>query len=248
MSTWWMDCKNIKKKKNSRWLFEIIHIIRFEIWDLRSRDLKIFLGYDINSLSIWPFMGHPWFPTRKALKLRFTCFQLAWWWPCDCFHLAGWCHSPASWKQTNISFGVLENKTCYKTGRVRTRNFTVLGVCLGLLSEILAVLSTHMHFQMAPLDNCSENVLQKIWCKMHPYYDNKRMYLIWSPVFLVINNYINSHCQQLKPSISSHSKPHTMARARLLKCFVLQPSVIKTKHLRRLVQGFEWLEILGLRP
>ena len=23
-----------KKKKNSRWLFEIIHIIRFEIWDL----------------------------------------------------------------------------------------------------------------------------------------------------------------------------------------------------------------------
>ena len=33
-STWWMDCKNIKKKFFSRWLFEIIHIIRFEIWDL----------------------------------------------------------------------------------------------------------------------------------------------------------------------------------------------------------------------
>ena len=30
--------------------------------------------------------------------------QLAGWWPFDCFQLAGWCHSPASWKQTNISF------------------------------------------------------------------------------------------------------------------------------------------------
>ena len=62
-------------------------------WDLRSRDLKIFLGYDINYLSIWPFMGHPWFPTRKASKLIFVCFQLAGWW-----------HDPASWKQTNVSF------------------------------------------------------------------------------------------------------------------------------------------------
>ena len=59
-----------KKKFFSRWLFEIIHIIRFEIWDLRSRDLKKVLGYDINYLSIWPFMRHPWFPTRKASKLR----------------------------------------------------------------------------------------------------------------------------------------------------------------------------------
>ena len=73
----------ISKKNFSRWLFEIIHIIRFEIWDLRSRDLK----------RIWPFIGHPWFPTRKASKLTFACFQLA-----------GWCHSPASWKQTNINF------------------------------------------------------------------------------------------------------------------------------------------------
>ena len=70
-----MDCKNIKKKFFSRWLFEIIHIIRFEIWDLRSKDLKIFLGHDINYLSIWPFMCHPWFPTRKASKLTFICFQ-----------------------------------------------------------------------------------------------------------------------------------------------------------------------------
>ena len=90
MSTWWMDCKNIKKKNFSRWLFEIIHIIRFEIWDLRSRDLKKFLGYDINYLSIWPFIGHPWFPTRKASKLIFVCFQLAGEW-----------HHPACWKQSH---------------------------------------------------------------------------------------------------------------------------------------------------
>ena len=60
MSTWWMDCKNIKKKI-SRWLFEIIHIIRFEMNMDRRINLKIFLGYDINYLSIWPFMHHPWF-------------------------------------------------------------------------------------------------------------------------------------------------------------------------------------------
>ena len=97
MSTWWMDCKNIKKKFFSRWLFEIIHIIRFEIWDLRSRDLKIFLGYDINYLSIWPFMCHPWFPTRKASKLTFICFQLQLSSPCNVFNT--WC-----WKQINVSF------------------------------------------------------------------------------------------------------------------------------------------------
>ena len=76
ISTWWMDCKNVKKKNFSRWLFEIIHIFWSEIWDLRSKDLKIFLGHDINYLSIWPFMSHPWFPTRKASKLIFFCFQL----------------------------------------------------------------------------------------------------------------------------------------------------------------------------
>ena len=99
-----MDCKNIKKNFFSRWLFEIIHIIHFEIWDLRSRDLKIFLGYDINYLSIWPFMRHPWILTRKASKLTLICFQLAGWWLCDCFQIGGWCHSPASWKQKNISY------------------------------------------------------------------------------------------------------------------------------------------------
>ena len=39
-------------------------------------NLKILLGYNINYLSIWPIMRHPWFPTRKASKLTFICFQL----------------------------------------------------------------------------------------------------------------------------------------------------------------------------
>ena len=55
--------------------------------------------------------------------------------------------------------------------------------------------------------------------------------------------------KRLKPSISTHSNPRTMPRMRLLKCFVLQHSIIKTKHLRslvwRLLRGFEWVEILG---
>ena len=95
--------KYIKKKK-SRWLFEIIHIIRFEMRMDRRINLKIFLGYDINYLSIWPFMHHPWFPTRKASKLIFVCFQLAGEW----HHPTSWKqshgHHPASWKQANVSF------------------------------------------------------------------------------------------------------------------------------------------------
>ena len=60
-------------------------------------NLKIFLGYHINYLSIWPFMCHPWFPTRKASKLTFVCFQLQLFSPCIVFNT--WC-----WKQTNVSF------------------------------------------------------------------------------------------------------------------------------------------------
>ena len=40
-------------------------------------NLKIFFWYYNNYLSIWPFLCHPWFPTRKASKLTFVCFQLA---------------------------------------------------------------------------------------------------------------------------------------------------------------------------
>ena len=38
-------------------------------------NLKIFLGHHINYLSISPFMCQSWFPTRKALKLTFVCFE-----------------------------------------------------------------------------------------------------------------------------------------------------------------------------
>ena len=55
---------------------------------------------------------------------------------------------------------------------------------------------------------------------------------------------------RVKPSISTHSKSRTMPHTRLLKCFGLQHSVIKTEHLRSVVrggiQGFERLKILGL--
>ena len=60
-------------------------------------NLKIFLGEDINYLSIWPFMHHPWFPTTKASKLTFFCFQLQLFSPCNVFNT--WC-----WKPTNVSF------------------------------------------------------------------------------------------------------------------------------------------------
>ena len=48
-----------------------------------------------------------------------------------------------------------------------------------------------------------------------------------------------------KPSISTHSKRSTRHRTRGLRCFVLEHSVLKTKHLRRLIRAFEWLEILS---
>ena len=34
-------------------------------------NLKIFFGHHINYLIIWPFMCQPWFPTRKASKLKY---------------------------------------------------------------------------------------------------------------------------------------------------------------------------------
>ena len=48
-------------------------------------------------LNIWPFMHHPWFPTRKSSKLTFVCFQLLLFSPCNVFN--NW-----SWKQKNVSF------------------------------------------------------------------------------------------------------------------------------------------------
>ena len=88
-----------KKNKNSPWLFlkSTLSVLRCT-WTSRI-NLKIFLGYNINYLSIWPFMCHTWFPTRKASKLTFVCFQLQFFSPCNV--LNNW-----SWKQTNVSFEV----------------------------------------------------------------------------------------------------------------------------------------------
>ena len=63
----------------------------------RPDNLKIFLGHHIKYLSIWLLMCHPWFPTRKASKLTFICFQLQLSSPCNVFNT--W-----SWKQINDSF------------------------------------------------------------------------------------------------------------------------------------------------
>ena len=49
----------------------------------------------------------------------------------------------------------------------------------------------------------------------------------------------------LKPSSSSHLKPSMRPHIRLLKCFVLERSVFKTKHLRSFITGFECLDELG---
>ena len=70
------------QKKKSRWLFEIIHIIRFEMRMDSRINLKIFLGYDINYLSIWPFMHHTCFPTGKVSKVVFFLFQFQLFSPC----------------------------------------------------------------------------------------------------------------------------------------------------------------------
>ena len=46
MSTWWVDYKKMQKNIFSRWLFEIIHIIRFEIhMDRLDVSKKIFLSF-----------------------------------------------------------------------------------------------------------------------------------------------------------------------------------------------------------
>ena len=53
----------------------------------------------------------------------------------------------------------------------------------------------------------------------------------------IIKSWSLDHFLKLKASTSSHSKSRTMTCTRLLKCFVLQHSVIKTKHSRSLIQG-----------
>ena len=57
--------------------------------------------------------------------------------------------------------------------------------------------------------------------------------------------------QRINCDFYTHSKPRVMPCTRLLKCFVLQHSIIKTKHLRSLVRGlvwsFKWAKIMGFK-
>ena len=91
MSTWWGDCKKMQKNFFAEASLKI-HLIC---------GLKIFFGYNINYLSIWPFMRHPCFPTRKASKKHLSVFssnysaQCSGWkigsvfgWFCQCAHTA----------------------------------------------------------------------------------------------------------------------------------------------------------------
>ena len=74
ISSWRGDCKNCKKNSGCFFSKSSLSILRCR-WTIRI-NLKIFLGCKINYPSIWPCMRHPWFPTRKASKLTFVCFQL----------------------------------------------------------------------------------------------------------------------------------------------------------------------------
>ena len=60
--------KTLKKYLICHWTFEIIQFIRFEMHMDRPDKCEFFLGYNINYLSIWPFMCHPCFPTQLKLK------------------------------------------------------------------------------------------------------------------------------------------------------------------------------------
>ena len=49
-----------------------IHFIHLEMQMDRPYKSE---NISIHNLSIWPSMPHPWFPTKKASKLTFVCFQ-----------------------------------------------------------------------------------------------------------------------------------------------------------------------------
>ena len=73
-------------------------------------------------------------------------------------------------------------------------------------------------------EKCSvSNALWQIWCRKQ----KNELCTAWT-----YDKVIDE-----KRSNSTHSKPFTMARTRLLKCFVLQHSEVKTMHLRSLARG-----------
>ena len=61
--------KNAKKKFRGGFFFKSTFSVLRCTWTGRI-NLKIFFGYDINYLSIWPFKRHPWFPIRKWIKKK----------------------------------------------------------------------------------------------------------------------------------------------------------------------------------
>ena len=67
--------KNAKNKIFTVAFFKSTLFVLRSTWTDRI-NLKIFLGHDINYLSIWHSILYPWFLSRKVSKLTFVCFQL----------------------------------------------------------------------------------------------------------------------------------------------------------------------------
>ena len=67
-------CKPLKKKIENFLCgtSEIFTFIRFGSHGQARINLKFFLWYKINFLSIWPFMRHPCFPPKRSQKWHFS--------------------------------------------------------------------------------------------------------------------------------------------------------------------------------
>ena len=71
-----MYASHWKKNENLLWwTSEIFPFISFGIAWTGRINLIFFLGYNIYFLSIWPFMSHPCFPTKKVSKVAFFILQ-----------------------------------------------------------------------------------------------------------------------------------------------------------------------------
>ena len=75
MSTKWVDCKNMQKQFFTMFFFKSTICFKMHM-DRPDKSENTFGIQYFNYLSTWPFMRHPWFPTRKASNLTFICFQL----------------------------------------------------------------------------------------------------------------------------------------------------------------------------
>ena len=70
--TWCMQATEKEIKKFLCGTSEIFTFIRFGSHGQARINLKFFLGYNINFLSIWPFMHHPCFPPKRSQKWHFS--------------------------------------------------------------------------------------------------------------------------------------------------------------------------------